>query len=158
MGDLAPCEADDAPAEHREVLVAAAVVLEGVARRVGIAAVDFDDEVVGGPEEVGFGAGSVGEGDPLVDGVGRVADVAADLQERFRARSTSRDLPLSAMSSSVRASVVQGTSSMTVTSAAMSVAELWVRIPGSVRPRAPRAVTSTSRRVPSPSSSSTPAA
>jgi len=48
---------------------------------------------------------------------------------RSHARSSSRRVPSSAMSTSVRASVVHGTLSTVVMSRALSVAPLWIRMP-----------------------------
>ena len=73
---------------------------------------------------------------------------------RSSARSTSRRVPSSAMSSSVRASVVHGMLSMTVTSAAVSVAPLWILMPGRRRAFAAGVVTSIQGRSERPSSSS----
>ena len=66
---------------------------------------------------------------------------------RSSARSTSRRVPSSAMSSRVRASDVHGMLSMTVTSAAASVVPLWTRMPSRRWPLAPGVVTSIQRRV-----------
>jgi hypothetical protein len=65
--ELAPGDADDAPAGEHELLVAAAIMLEGPAGAVGGAAVGLDDQPLLAPEEVRLGAASVGEPDPYVD-------------------------------------------------------------------------------------------
>src|SRR5690606_31259575 len=52
LGDLPPGHAQDVQAEAVEVCIAAAVVLEAVARGVELEAVDLDDESLPAPEEV----------------------------------------------------------------------------------------------------------
>lgn len=96
VGEVAPGDADDAPAGGLEGSVAGAVVVERVAGGVACVAVELDDEARGAPQAVGLDP-SVGELQGGVDLGPREAGVVDEREEavlELAARHGGADAPV----------------------------------------------------------------